>query len=588
MKTLRPYQVTAEGSILHEFEQKRSTLLHLATGLGKTAIASSVIKSMQPGRALFLAHTDELIAQAVASIKEWTGLAVDIEKASQYASNDLFGRAPVVVSSIQTQISGKKDNRRFKRFKPEDFSLLICDEAHLSVSPSWRETIAHYQQNPKLKLLGLTATPKRTDEQAMNQVYESVAMSYGILDGIADGWLVDIVQQFVPVKGLDFSHIKTTGGDLNEGQLAEVMERESNVQGICQPVLEAMFGLAPKTLHELPPTGWKGFLSGLNLKPRRTLIYTVSVAQAEMCCNVFLRALDDMEWLCGKTNKQTRRDMIARFGKGATHGLVNVGCLTHGFDNPQVEVIAVARATKSASLYTQIIGRGTRPLPGIVDGIEKAEDRRAAIAGSTKPFIRVLDFLGNSGKHKLITLSDILGGRVSEAAVERTRKLLEDGKPRKILVTMSNSQLELEKMQREAATRQKELEEARRRGILAKADYSLKEVDPFSRKILAIGKPISRDGRMFSNWQAKELRNAGVDPRSIKYRNGLGIINNNRDKPTPGQRKILEPRGFSCDGLTRKECSAKIDAISEMEGWRKKDAAQQARLAVAGKEDDPF
>lgn len=589
MKILRPYQVTAQGNILREFQQERSTLLHLATGLGKTAIASAVIQSMQPGRALFLAHTDELISQAVKSIGEWTGLPVAIEKADLYASNDLFNRTPVIVSSIQTQISGKKGNRRFQRFRPEDFSLIVADEAHLSVSPSWRETIAYYQQNPKLKLLGLTATPKRTDEQALNQMYESVAMSYGILDGIADGWLVDIVQQFVPVKGLDFSHIKTTGGDLNEGQLAEVMERESNIQGICQPVLEAMFGLAPRTLHELPPNQWKGFLSGLNTKPRRTLIYTVSVAQAEMCCNVFLRALDDMEWLCGKTNKETRRDMIARFASGATYGLVNVGCLTHGFDNPQVEVIAVARATKSASLYTQIIGRGTRPLPGLVDGIEKAEDRRAAIAGSGKPFIRILDFLGNSGKHKLITLSDILGGRVSDAAVEQTRKLLGDGKPRKILVTMSNAQLELERAQREAVLRRQAMEEARRKNVLAKADYSLRDVNPFSRQIVPVQvQPVSRDGRMFSEKQAKVLAEGGLDPRSISYQQGRAIIGKLMLKPSLGQRKILEKRGFSCEGLTRKEASAKIDAIASAEGWNKNDPGQDARLAVAGKEERPF
>src|SRR4029077_6449503 len=347
--------------------------------------------------------------------------------------------------------------------------------------------------------------PKRTDEKAMGQVYESVAMQYGILDGIADGWLVDIVQQRVPVSSLDFSHIKTTGGDLNEGQLAEVMSKEENVQEICQPILEAMFGLEPKTLHAMQPTQWKEYFASLGKTPRRTLIYTVSVAQAELCCNVFSRALDGIEWLCGKTNKDVRRKMVERFFQGATHGLVNVGCLTHGFDNAYVELIGMARPTKSASLYLQILGRGTRTLPGVIDGIETAEARRAAIAASAKPFVRLMDFKGNAGHHKIVSCVDVLGGKVSEEAAERAGAKMDDGKPRKILVTMNNAQLELEKEKREAQRRAEQAAEQKRKHLLARVDYSLQNVAIYSRNMSRRVEPVSRDGRRFSDKQSAIL-----------------------------------------------------------------------------------
>ncbi len=116
--TERDYQVHAHDAIFHEFEARKSTLLVIATGLGKTIIAAHVIKSIQPKRVLVLAHRDELIIQAKDKIQAVTGLPVEVEKADQVASTNLFHRMPVVVSSIQTQISGPLGKRqRFKKLE---------------------------------------------------------------------------------------------------------------------------------------------------------------------------------------------------------------------------------------------------------------------------------------------------------------------------------------------------------------------------------------------------------------------------------------------------------------------------------------
>ncbi|HZZ98848.1 MAG TPA: DEAD/DEAH box helicase family protein, partial [Candidatus Saccharimonadia bacterium] len=184
---LRPYQQRLVEAVFEKWRQFRSTLIVAATGTGKTEIFATIIERNQPGRTLVLAHRTELIQQAREKI-ERRGLPCEIEKADLYATTNLFHATPVVVSSIQTQCSGPKDNRRYKRFNPKDFSLLVCDEGHHACSPSWKEVIDYYRQNPTLKVLGVTATPDRADSEALGQVFESVAGTYDILDAIQDGY----------------------------------------------------------------------------------------------------------------------------------------------------------------------------------------------------------------------------------------------------------------------------------------------------------------------------------------------------------------------------------------------------------------
>ena len=98
------------------------------------------------------------------------------------------------------------------KFDPQRFGVLIIDEAHHATSPSYRRVIDYYRTNPALKVLGVTATPDRADEEALGQVFQSVAFDYEVLDAIHDGWLVPIEQQMVHVEGLDYSSIRTTAG----------------------------------------------------------------------------------------------------------------------------------------------------------------------------------------------------------------------------------------------------------------------------------------------------------------------------------------------------------------------------------------
>jgi superfamily II DNA or RNA helicase len=540
--TARDYQQQIHDTVFETWKTRQSCVVVAATGTGKTVVFSSIVKTAQPKRAMVLCHRMELITQAKDKIETFAGLPVEIEQADLRASTSLFHRTPVVVSSIQTQISGKNGNKRYMRFDPGEFGVLICDEAHRAAAASWREVIAHYRKNPDLRVLGVTATPDRADSKDIRAILGPIVYDYGILQAIGDGWLVDIVQQYVTVADLDFSHVRTScaEGGLNLQDLEKVMEAETAVQGICQPTLEAIHGLPPKTLCDIPSESWKTYLSSLGRIPRRTIVFTVSVAQAELCASVFARAMDGVEWVCGKTPDDKRLDILTRFKRGRAHVVMNCGVLLEGFDAPDVELISVARPTSSRALYCQMIGRGTRPLAGLVDPVPTADGRRAAIQGSPKPFVRILDFVGNSGKHKLVSCVDVLGGKVSEAAVESARrKAQKEGKPVRILVTMTNAQLEVERKKREAAERLKRIEEDRKKNLLARVNYGVQTVNAFDGADVwkGSGLAVSRDGRQFSEKQVRILRREGYDPSRFKYRQGQAIIGKLLDKWFPNRSK---------------------------------------------------
>jgi superfamily II DNA or RNA helicase len=529
---LRNYQQECHDSIIDKWRTHISTLAVLATGLGKTIIFAHIIKTMQPKRALVVAHRAELIYQACDKIERAAGLACEIEMADRMASTNLFHRTPVVVATVQTM----KD--RLDKFKPTDFGVVVVDEAHHGTSSTYRKIIDHFRQNPELKILGVTATPDRADEEALGQVFESVAFEYDILDGVDHGWLVDVTQQFCMVKSLDFSHVRTTAGDLNGKDLAMVMEAEENIAGVCQPTLEVLHGLTPHSLDRIPVPDWGQFLSGLGKVPRRTIIFTASVVQAEACCNILNRAIPGLaEWVCGATDKATRSDMLKRFENGKTPVVCNCGVLTEGFDNPAVEVIIMARPTKSRSLYAQMVGRSTRPLPGIVDGLSSKEERIAAIKASNKPYCRIIDFVGNSGKHKLMTALDILGGKVSERAVERAlKRVKEEGKPVRVCRTLTKEEVDMKREAKELAEKRRREVEARKAALIARAQFTQRDVNPFDRGDIH-----------------------PVQDRNYEWRGKKTL--------SEKQRRVLTKRGFDPDKFTFGAAQALIGRIAEKEKW---------------------
>lgn len=547
---LRPYQQNTRAAVLKEFEQANSTLVVLPTGCGKTVVAAEIIKAIYPLRAMFIAHRDTLIYQAKKTIEAHANLTCDIEMAHMEAGANLFERASVVISTVQTQIAGGNGNGRMTRFDPNDFGLLIVDEAHHYASPGWKRVLEYYRKNPKLKVLGITATPDRADEEALGQIFDTVAYDYEILDAIHDGWLVPIEQQMVKIEGLDFSQVKITAGDLNGAQLARVMEAEQNLQGVAGASIDI-------------------------IGQRRAIIFTASVAHAEMTSNILNRHRQGMAaWVCDKTDKVERQKLLKAFAAGTVQVVCNCGILTEGFDDPGVEVCIMARPTKSRSLYAQMIGRTTRALPGVVDGPETPEARKAAIAASAKPSCLVVDFVGNSGKHKLMTSADILGGKVSEEAVERAiKKAQEDGKAIRMDELLDRSE---EEIRAEIEKRRIE-EEARKAKLVARVKFQTQTISPFEAFDLQPVKERGWDhGKQLSEKQRALLLKQGIDPNSLSFTQARVVIGEifnrwNNNQCSYRQARILKKHGYGTH-IGRKEASAIIDIISAQEGWKTKAA----------------
>lgn len=546
---LRSYQSAASDAIFKEWQDNDSTLVVMPTGGGKTVLFADVIRRVFPRRALVIAHREELIFQARDKIQRVTGLSADVEMGEYRAEGGLFGQASVVVSTIQTQCSGGDGGGRMSKFDPQRFGVLIIDEAHHATSRSYRRVIDYYRTNPALKVLGVTATPDRADEEALGQVFQSVAFDYEVLDAIHDGWLVPIEQQMVHVEGLDYSSIRTTAGDLNGGDLAAVMEAEKNLQQMASASLSI-------------------------IGKRRSLVFTASVKAAELTAEIFNRHRAGMAaWVCGKTDREERRRVLADFAAGKLQVVCNCGVLTEGFDDPGVEVIIMGRPTKSRSLYSQMVGRSTRPLPGVVDGPESAEDRRAAIAASAKPSCLVVDFVGNAGKHKLVTSADILGGKVSEEAVELAMaRACKTGGPVKMAEALDEAEAELHEQKRLA-------EAARRARLVATARFTTQTVDPFDVLHLDPVKPRGWDNvKQLTEKQRSLLAKQGINPDGISFSQGKQLISEifrrwDGKLCSFKQAKVLRKYGYGTE-VSFAEASATIDALAK-NNWRKPVAAPQ-------------
>ncbi len=554
----RSYQQEAIDSAIRVMDSGKSALLVLPTGCGKTVVFSHIAHHYSSrGRIMVMAHREELVRQAADKLQRVTGQGVEIEMAEQWADMRTMYQtetSPFVVTSVQTQTMGMGGKGRMSRFNPMDFALLVIDEAHHAPAASYRKVIEYYRQNPDLRLVGVTATPDRADKLAMGSVFDEVAYEYGVIDAIDDGYLVPIRQRVVDVEGLDYSGLATVAGDFNQGQLAAMMEREELIHRICSPVYELSAG-------------------------RKTLIFASSVAHAEMAAEVLNRhELGCAEVVSGTTPSETRQRTLRRYKHGEFRFLVNCGVFTEGFDEPGIELVVMARPTKSRSLYAQMIGRGTRPLDGVVDQHDTAEARRNAILSSRKPYVEVLDFAGNSGKHKLVTATDILAGKYPPAVVAEAKRQVESERDGAVDIQTKLAEVAARQEEIEAELRAKrEAEAARKAGLVAKAKYRLGDVSPFDVLDIRPGRvmPWFRD-RMPSEAQKQFLARAGVDNiDQLNMGTARTLIDSLIRRRQQGlatfrQVRALKARGVvGAETMTFEQARERLDGIALAEGWRR-------------------
>jgi superfamily II DNA or RNA helicase len=556
---LRCYQHEACESIMRDFASFQSTLAVLPTGTGKSLLAAEVVRRFidKDTSVCWIAHRQELLTQAQRTIEAHAGLECEYELGERKAS-EIFP-APVLLASVQTLCSGRNGARRMHKFSPHNYGLLVIDEFHHATAASYRAVIDYFKANKDLKILGVTATPERADKEALGQICESVAFDYSIQQAIKDGWLVPVQQQLIDIQSLDFSHVRTTAGDLNGADLAAVMESE-----------------------------------------RKAIMFTVSVRQAEMAADILNRyKVGVARFASGKTPVDERRSIMQAFSEGSFQVLVNCNLVSEGFDVPDAELLIQARPTKSKLLYTQQLGRIMRPLPGTVDfeqcgasttlneggdaqllhhkttsnaapTFNPAARRRDAIANSAKPVAVVMDFVGNAGRHKLIHAIDILGGNVTpevrELAETAARKT---GRPTAIDQMVINASMK-------ADAQRRALEAARKARLTAKATYSVRTIDPFNS--FDITAPPTRawdSGKTLSEKQRSLLRRQHLDPDMMTYSEGKAVIAEmfrrfNGKLATLRQCHTLKRFGYDTHDLTMQGASELLNQLA-LNGWKRSD-----------------
>ena len=485
---MRPYQVQATDAIYRDWQTHRATLCVLPTGMGKTVVAAETIcRAPGEGRWLFLSHLREINYQTVASIGRHIGEEPALEMGQhreERLGHGIYDRSRVLVSSVQTMISRMKD------FDPQHFDGLIIDEAHHAAAVTYRRIWEYFSEgNPALRGLLITATPNRVDGLTIGCIATSCAIEIQIADGINDGWLVPIQQKFIRVSELRFDGLKTRKNksgeqDFADDDLARVMGGEKAAEEASEAERLEILKRAEHICHKIAEPTIR------EAQGRQAIVFCASVAQAERMAEVLRRfpGVTARE-VIGSTDDEERSEIVEDFKAGRIQFLCLCQIGTEGFDAPSVELVVMARPTKSQALYKQMLGRGTRPLPGLVDAYDTAEERRQAIANSRKPHMTVLDFVGVSGKHKLVSTLDVLAGDMPEdlrrevayemAVTGETADAVAKGweKKRKRDEDEKRRIEEAEQRRQEAIRREQE----RRAQVRASVEYQAEYVDPFSR-----------------------------------------------------------------------------------------------------------
>lgn len=511
---LRPYQQQAIESIFKEWEDKQKTLLVLPTGCGKTIVFAKVAEEcVRLGhRVLILAHRGELLEQAQDKILKATGLGSSLEKAESTSVNEWFR---ITVGSVQTLQSEK----RLERFDKDHFDTIIIDEAHHCVSNSYQNILNYFSS---AKVLGVTATPDRADMKNLGSFFDSLAFEYSIAKAIREGYLSKIKALTIPLN-IDLSKVGVQAGDFKAGDVATALD----------PYLEQIADEMMK-----------------HCQNRKTLVFLPLVATSKK----FKDILNEKGFKAAEVNgnSEDRKEVIQDFENGKYNVLCNSMLLTEGFDCPAIDCVIVLRATKSRSLYCQMVGRGTRLSPG-------------------KQEVLLLDFLWHTEKHELCRPAHLIC-KNEDVARAMTKKMEEE----------SEQMFDIMDVEEEAESdvlRQREEKLAEE--LKAMKSRKRKLVDPLQFEMSIQAEDLASYVPTFA-WemgpptpkQLQTLEKYGIYPDEVQN-NGyaqklLDRLNKRKEEnlATPKQIRLLESKGFVHVGTWSFDAASKLIGRIAMNDWR--------------------
>ena len=512
---LRDYQEEARTAIANEWEKGvKKTLLVLPTGCGKTIVFSKVVEDrVKLGeRVLILAHRSELLDQASDKLAKATGIFTATEKAEQSCLNSWFR---VVVGSVQTLQRPK----RLAQFDKDYFDTIVVDEAHHCISDSYQRVLEHFSN---ANVLGVTATPDRGDMRNLGSYFESLAYEYTLPKAIKNGYLSPIKALTIPLE-LDLSAVSMQSGDFKASEVGTALD----------PYLEQIADEMLKYCAD-----------------KKTVVFLPLVKTSQK----FRDILNEKGFKAAEVNgdSKDRAEVLDDFSKGKYNVLCNSMLLTEGWDEPSVDCIVVLRPTKVRSLYSQMVGRGTRLYPGKED-------------------LLLLDFLWHTERHELCHPASLICE--NEEVAKKMTENMEIAAGTAIDIEEAEEKAASDVVAQREEALAKQLEEMRRR--------KRKLVDPLQFEMSIQAEDLSTYIPSFgwemappSDKQIKALEKYGISPDTIDNAGKASMIldrlSKRRDEglATPRQIRCLEIKGFKHVGMWQFQ-SAKhmIDRIAA-NGWR--------------------
>ena len=511
---LRPYQQAAKAAVLDEWDRGvDKTLLVLPTGTGKTIVFSSITEEAvkRGGRVLILAHRGELLEQAADKLEKSTGLRSALEKAESSCLGSWYRVAVGSVQSLQRP-------SRLERFAPDYFTNIIIDEAHHCLSDGYQRVLEHFKA---ARVLGVTATPDRGDMRNLGQYFETLAYEYTLVQAIRDGYLSPIKALTVPLR-LDLSSVGVQNGDFKVGDLGTALD----------PYLNA---IADEMLK--------------NCADRKTVVFLPLVKTSQK----FRDILNAKGFRAAEVNGESddRAEVLQDFEAGKYNVLCNSMLLTEGWDCPSVDCVIVLRPTKIRSLYSQMVGRGTRLYPG-------------------KDHLLLLDFLWHTERHELCHPAALVA-ESPEVAKKMTDNIEEAGAAVDIMEAEAQAESDVVAQREEALAKQLEEMKRRKRKLVDPLQFEMSiQAEDLSGYVPTFGWEMGPA----TDKQKRTLEKLGIFPDQIDNAGKAAMLLDRLDKrrdaglTTPKQIRFLEGKGFEHVGQWQFDDARRlIDRIAG-NGWR--------------------
>ena len=314
---LRDYQNSAISNVRKSFQAKhRSVLLTLPTGAGKTVIFSEITRlaGLKGASVLILVHRKELIDQAGDKLTK-ANVKYGIIAAGRKES-----KSNVQVASVQTLINRLNN--------PDQFDLIIIDEAHHAVANSWRKIFDFYKSSIKL---GVTATPMRMTGAGLGEIFDNLIVGSTIPELVEQKYLAEH-EVYAPPNKLNLDKIRTIRGDYSKKEVEDELDKVDIV------------GDAVENYRRL----------GQN-KP--AIAFCISVKHGQYVTNKFKQAGYTAELITGSMKSDDRKTLIDNFKDGKVQILVSIDVVSEGFDVEGCYVAILLRPTQSEALYIQQVGR---------------------------------------------------------------------------------------------------------------------------------------------------------------------------------------------------------------------------------------